>query len=64
MGLKEQIEEQIQNTPVLIYSKTTCPYCSDAKATLQAGDVEFKCYELNTMSNGSDIQDALESITG
>jgi glutaredoxin 3 len=54
----------IKSTPVLVFSKTYCPYCDEAKNILRRGNVEFVAQELDVMNEGSAIQNALEDITG
>ena len=34
----------------VVFSKSRCPYCSDAKGTLRSLDAEFQVLELDQMS--------------
>ena len=63
-SLKTTIQELIRATPVLVYSKSYCPYCTEAKAILQKANVQFVAQELDEMGDGSDIQNELKNITG
>lgn len=63
-SLKSEVSGQIQSTPVLVYSKSYCPYCDEAKQILQRGGVEAVVHELDQIANGSDIQNALKTLTG
>ena len=63
-SLKNQLQDLIKSTPVIVFSKSYCPYCVEAKNILQRGNVEYVAQELDTMSEGSAIQNALEDITG
>jgi len=57
--LSEQIQQEIKNEKVIIFSKSFCPYCQDAKSLLTNGKIFFKVYELDKMKNGSEIQKIL-----
>lgn len=59
-SLKTEVNELINSTPVLVYSKTSCPYCIEAKSILKKGNVNFEVRELDNESNGSEIQNALK----
>lgn len=58
------IEETISQNCVVIYSKTTCPYCTMAKETFRGLDVNYKSIELDEMENGRQLQEALNQMTG
>lgn len=58
--LKSQIEQEIATEKVIMYSKSYCPYCTDAKALLNQGGVQFKVHELDNISNGDAIQGTLQ----
>ena len=36
-----EVEKVIASTPVLVFSKSYCPFCNEAKQLLASGDVEF-----------------------
>ena len=63
-GLKSQVTELIQNSPVVVFSKTYCPYCDEAKNILRKANVEFVLRELDTEVDGSDVQNVLKQLTG
>lgn len=60
----KMIEETISQNCVVIYSKTTCPYCTMAKETFSSIDVNYKSIELDEMEDGRQLQDALNQMTG
>ncbi|XP_064399579.1 thioredoxin reductase 1, cytoplasmic-like [Halichondria panicea] len=62
--LKATIEEQIKNSHVLIYSKSTCPFCIRVKKLFSVQYVSFTAVELDTLDNASQYQDNLEQISG
>ncbi|CAM9659234.1 unnamed protein product, partial [Pylaiella littoralis] len=58
------IKELVGKHGVVVYSKSYCPFCTKAKNALTAIGAKFEVVELDKMSNGGAIQDALQSITG
>eukprot|EP00347_Sterkiella_histriomuscorum_P002891 403366395 len=61
---KTKVQEVIQTTPVVIFSKTWCPFCAEAKDILSKGNVKFFVRELDIESDGAVTQGALEKLTG
>ncbi|EPQ60274.1 glutaredoxin [Gloeophyllum trabeum ATCC 11539] len=66
MAVKDLVETTINDNTIAIFSKSYCPYCKRAKAliTSKFPNVPTKIYELDEMSEGSDIQDYLTEKTG
>ena len=58
--LKSTLEQEIASEKIVIYSKSYCPYCNDAKALLNQGGVSFKAHELDQIPNGDAIQASLQ----
>jgi peptide-methionine (S)-S-oxide reductase len=64
------VRNTVADNPVVIFSKTYCPYCVKAKTAISkagAKVVDFQgahVVELNTRSDGLEIQDALARMTG
>ncbi|KAI5741643.1 hypothetical protein M8J76_015665 [Diaphorina citri] len=58
------IDEYINHNKIIIYSKTHCPYCKQAKALLADNDYNFQVVELDKLPNGAQIQTALFERTG
>ncbi|KAK9090379.1 hypothetical protein Sjap_023556 [Stephania japonica] len=54
----------ISSAPVVVFSKSYCPYCTDVKNLFSRLHVQYKAIELDTESDGSDIQKALAELTG
>jgi glutaredoxin 3 len=48
----------------VVFSKSYCPYCNNAKRILDGLDAKYKAVELNKEDDGDDIQNALEKMTG
>ena len=59
-GLTERIDDYINKNTVFIFSKTTCPFCTEVKALFSSLGVEVQVLELDQDEQGADIQNALE----
>lgn len=46
-SLQREIEANIQSNDVMIFSKSSCPYCIRAKNAISAQNVQFKAVELD-----------------
>ena len=62
--VEAEIEQNIANNKVMVYSKSSCPFCVRTKALLQEKGAEFKVVELDQLGNGAQIQAALQAKTG
>ncbi|GAV67946.1 Glutaredoxin domain-containing protein [Cephalotus follicularis] len=60
----QKAKEIVASDPVVVFSKTYCPYCVSVKKLLDQLGATYKPYELDTESDGSDIQSALKEWTG
>ncbi|XP_065526487.1 glutaredoxin 2 [Lathamus discolor] len=60
----KQIQEIISDNCVVIFSKTTCSYCRMAKKLFESINVNYTAVELDMNTNGSQVQDILEQMTG
>lgn len=65
-SVNENIELIIKTFPVVIFSKSFCPFSRKAKDVLSKYklSVEVKIVELDLLSNGNAYQDRLEALTG
>jgi len=50
--------------PLVVFSKSYCPYCKNTKRILDGLKANYKTYELNEESDGSELQAALLDISG
>lgn len=50
--------------PLVVFSKSYCPYCQNTKRILDGLNAKYKAIELNQESDGTDIQNALQELTG
>jgi len=64
MSLRDILVKQIQNTAVLMYSKSWCPYCRKLKDVLARLGAKFTVEEIDLKPNESEIQDELAKING
>jgi len=62
--LPTKIKDLIDKNRVMVFSKTTCPFCAKVKDLLKSLKVEYYAYELDLDSDGSKIQDALLEMSG
>ncbi|TNV75171.1 hypothetical protein FGO68_gene10928 [Halteria grandinella] len=64
-AIKTRVQEMISQTgKVLVFSKTWCPYCTEAKEVFSSVDVQYETIELDKVADGDKIQAALHEITG
>ncbi|XP_076923659.1 glutaredoxin-C4-like [Bidens hawaiensis] len=58
------VKKTVSSHPIVIFSKSYCPYCKRAKGVFK--DLNTKPYvvELDEREDGSKIQDALSEIVG
>ncbi|KAK3413170.1 hypothetical protein EUGRSUZ_I01760 [Eucalyptus grandis] len=57
-------KELVSANPVVVFSKSYCPYCVSVKKLLSQLGVNFKALELDQENDGSEIQSALAEWTG
>ncbi|KAK1326243.1 hypothetical protein QJS10_CPA01g01278 [Acorus calamus] len=57
-------KEIVSSNPVVVFSKSHCPYCTRVKQLLNKLGAAFKVVELDVESDGSEIQSALAEWTG
>ncbi|XP_074310818.1 glutaredoxin-C6 [Silene latifolia] len=59
----EKAKLTVSSNAVVVFSKSYCPYCVDVKNLLTRLGATFKAIELDSESDGSDIQAALAEWT-
>ncbi|XP_039123050.1 glutaredoxin-like [Dioscorea cayenensis subsp. rotundata] len=57
-------KEIVNTNPVVVFSKTYCPYCVRVKELLTKLGTTYKTVELDVEGDGSEIQAALAQWTG
>eukprot|EP01038_Epipyxis_sp_PR26KG_P006363 gene6363-8763_t len=61
--VKEKIQELLDTNPVIMFSKTTCPFCFELKRTLVSYGVNFAVFEVNQAQNYTEISNELATIS-
>ncbi|KAG5980771.1 hypothetical protein E4U55_003667 [Claviceps digitariae] len=59
-----KVQELINKSSVVVFSKSYCPYCRSTKKTLDELNAKYELLELDQESDGAAMQDALEQISG
>ncbi|XP_062226131.1 glutaredoxin-C6-like [Phragmites australis] len=57
-------KEIVASAPVVVFSKSYCPFCVRVKQLFQQLGATFKAIELDVEGDGSEIQAALKDWTG
>lgn len=58
------LDMYINSNDIIMFSKTSCPYCIKAKQLLTNYPVKLRIYDLDTMYNRQPIMDELSKNTG
>jgi len=59
------VAQHIKDNSVMVFSKSTCPFCLKLKSAFKQNRIDFTAVELDTMGPmGSDIQKALLDLSG
>ncbi|KAE8676255.1 Glutaredoxin-C5 [Hibiscus syriacus] len=63
--LEESVKKTVADNPVVVYSKSWCPYSSEVKFLFKKLGVQPSVIELDELgAQGSQLQDVLEQLTG
>lgn len=60
----QYVQEVVSKNCVVIFSKTTCPYCKMAKNVFNEIGASYKVIELDEHNDGRRLQEALAQMTG
>lgn len=60
----EQVDKLVASHPVMVFSKTTCPFCDKVKAMFAGLNVTVEYLELDKIANGAEVQAALAEKSG
>ena len=63
-GLEAAIRQKNAESPVVVYSKSWCPFCVRVKDLMVTMGVQAKVVELDQVVEGDEIQAALQGMTG
>nr|CAB3267403.1 thioredoxin reductase 3 [Phallusia mammillata] len=58
------VENYIKENVVMVFSKTTCPFCAKVKALFSSLQVPFQVFEVDQVANTAEIQEELFKISG
>ena len=58
------VQQAIAKTPVTVFTKASCPYCSKVKQVLSNQKVEFSEHVIENRPDMSEVQDYLFTLTG
>jgi len=60
----QYIQKMIKNNPVMVFSKTTCPYCTMAKTALDETGVDYVVEEIENREDCAKLQEIFQQLTG
>lgn len=60
----EQVESHIANNKVMMFSKTTCPFCTKIKQLFDSLKIKYEVLELDQIPDGPAVQAALAEKSG
>ncbi|XP_056384103.1 LOW QUALITY PROTEIN: thioredoxin reductase 3 [Hyla sarda] len=62
--LRSRVQELLEKNPVMVFSKSYCPYCDRVKELFTSLGKEYFALELDQCDDGSSIQEVLHEMTG
>ncbi|KAG0349032.1 hypothetical protein BG004_002560 [Podila humilis] len=63
-AVRALIRQSIAENPVMIFSKSYCPYCLRVKDLFDDMQVKYKALELDEHELGDEIQQSLKAFSG
>lgn len=60
----DQVDQLVANNKVMVFSKSTCPFCVKIKNMFEGLKINIEVLELDQLANGADVQAALLEKTG
>ena len=63
-GANKTVEQYIQENPVMMFSKSYCPFCDQAKQLLKSKGIEFFAIEMDQMQGGDELHKELKAFSG
>ncbi|KAI0999119.1 hypothetical protein K3495_g9074 [Podosphaera aphanis] len=61
-NVKRKARKLIDENPVVVFSRSNCPYCEAAKALLRGAGATFLVYELDKDDDGDAVQAVLKEF--
>ncbi|KAG0054846.1 hypothetical protein BGZ83_010298 [Gryganskiella cystojenkinii] len=62
--VRNLIRQEIASNPVMIFSKSYCPYCLRVKDLFEDMNIKYRTLELDEHDLGDEIQSTLKQISG
>lgn len=62
-SMVDLVKQKNAENPVIVYSKTWCPYCAQVKQLFSQLEVPAKIVELDQVVEGDDVQAALFEVS-
>ena len=62
--VKARVQRQIKMKPCIMFAKSTCPFCTTARETIEATGAMFSCIEMDLEDDGMATKAELIGITG
>lgn len=62
--VKDLIEQSIKDNTVMVFSKTTCPFCKKVKDLFKSINVTFNAMDMDLLDNGTTIHEKLKEVSG
>ena len=62
--LADVVRAKNAENPIMLYSKTYCPFCREVKILFNDLGVEAKVVELDELEDGPAVQEALQEVSG
>lgn len=63
-AVKKSVDQLIKTNKVMVFSKSSCPYCTMAKKVFKEMGQEYGLVELDEAEDGSSMQSYLSQLTG
>ncbi|KAM5148811.1 thioredoxin reductase 3 [Mantella aurantiaca] len=63
-ALRSRVRDLVDKNPVMVFSKSYCPFCNQVKDLFSSLGREYTALELDQCDDGSSIQDVLYEISG
>lgn len=60
----DKVQEMVSMHPVVVYSKSWCPYCTQVKGLFEKLGVKAEVVEIDQVNEESELMDALIELTG
>ncbi|KAF9428189.1 thioredoxin reductase [Entomortierella beljakovae] len=63
-SIKAMVERLIRENRIMLFAKSYCPHCKNAKRLFTEDGLKFKTFEIDLEDNGPEVQDYLLKKSG